>query len=90
MKKYDVIIIGGGTAGISAARAAAQQGASVGLIQAREAGGRSLREEQWALQIATEHLKDSGEILSWGDLLKKVEERFQKNLIQTRTALQKL
>lgn len=42
MQEYDVIVIGGGSAGFAAARSAAQQGVRVGLVESGPVGGHCL------------------------------------------------
>ncbi|NIQ02045.1 MAG: FAD-dependent oxidoreductase, partial [Nitrospinaceae bacterium] len=51
MKEFDVVVIGGGTAGISAARAALEKGATVGLVEMNRLGGFALYPGMILLQM---------------------------------------
>ncbi|MDH5761791.1 MAG: NAD(P)/FAD-dependent oxidoreductase [Nitrospinota bacterium] len=73
MNDFDVIILGGGTAGCSAAESAAKQGATVGLVECGRIGGHSLLRGQLPLQIAYDWQKRSGEKISFAHLLEEVE-----------------
>jgi dihydrolipoamide dehydrogenase len=73
MSDFDVIIIGGGTAGCSAAKSAAEQGASVGLVECQRIGGHSLLQGQLPLQIAYDWQNQSSEKIPFAHLLEEVE-----------------
>jgi dihydrolipoamide dehydrogenase len=68
MKEFDVVVIGGGTAGVAAAQSAVDQGAGVALVESIRPGGHSLFRGQLPLQV----VRDRGEI-SFRDLTQEVE-----------------
>ena len=60
-KEYDVIVCGGGTAGIAAAIAAARQGASVLILERSFVIGGMLTEGNAGITKFTEHFRDAAE-----------------------------
>ena len=51
MSEFDVVVIGGGTAGIAAAQSAVEQGVRVALVEPNRLGGHSLLKGQLPLQV---------------------------------------
>ena len=78
MKEFDVVVIGGGTAGIAAARSAASQGVSVGLIESGRPGGHSLFKGLLPLQILRDRTGPSEEGISLENLAQAVEEKAEE------------
>ena len=72
MEEFDVVVLGGGTAGIAAARSAVGEGIRVGLIESNRLGGHSLFKGQLPLQIVREN---SGESIAFDTLVREVEEQ---------------
>lgn len=78
MEEFDVIVIGGGTAGIAAAQAATAKGARVALIESNRLGGNSLFKGQLPLQVINDRKGASDEQVSFEDLIKEVNEKAGK------------
>ncbi len=80
MKEFDVLVLGGGTAGIAAALSAASQEAEirVGLIESARPGGHSLFKGQIPLQILRDRTDASGETISLENLAQSVEEKAEE------------
>ena len=75
MKEFDVVVLGGGTAGIAAAQSAAGEGAKVGLVESNRLGGHSLFMGQLPLQIMRDRLENSAESVTYEDLVQGVEKQ---------------
>lgn len=73
MEELDVIVLGGGTAGVAAAQSAAKTGARVALIESNRLGGHSLFKGQLPLQIIIERMAASNESLSFETLVQEVD-----------------
>ena len=78
MEDLDVVIVGGGTAGVAAAQSAVELGARVGLIESNRPGGHSLFRGQLPMQIVRQRLEESGEPVSYEDLIREVDEQIEK------------
>ncbi|QPJ66073.1 MAG: NAD(P)/FAD-dependent oxidoreductase [Candidatus Nitrohelix vancouverensis] len=89
--KKDVVIIGGGTAGIAAALTCAEMGARVGLIEKKRLGGRLLYSDSYARQIVENILPtlESGDD-HFSQLKQGCEEAFGKISKNCETNLQDL
>lgn len=75
MKEFDVIVIGGGTAGVAAAQSAVEQGARVGLVESNRLGGHSLFRGQLPLQVVRDRMEKSNKQISFKSLVQEVEEK---------------
>ena len=75
MEEFDVVIIGGGTAGIAAARSAIESGARVGLVEANRTGGHSLFRGQLPLQIIQNQIGKSDDSISLANLVQEVKQQ---------------
>lgn len=75
MKEFEVVVIGGGTAGVAAAKAAAGQGAKVGLIEPHRPGGHSLFQGELPLQVVRDRMTPSEDKVSLESLIQEVEEK---------------
>jgi dihydrolipoamide dehydrogenase len=75
MEEFDVIVLGGGTAGVAAAQSAVEQGARVGLIESNRLGGHSLFRGQLPLQVVHDLIEKSDERISFENLIQEVEEQ---------------
>ncbi len=75
MKEFDVVVIGGGTAGVAAAQSAAEEGARVGLVESNRLGGHSRFKGQIPLQVIRSHLDSSREPMDFDSLVQEVEKR---------------
>ena len=64
MEEFDVVIIGGGTAGVAAAQSAAKHDARVALVESDRLGGHSLFRGLLPLQIMQEQMIKSKEPIS--------------------------
>jgi len=73
MKEFDVVVLGGGTAGVAAAQSAVGEGAQVGLVESNRPGGHSLFRGQLPLQIMRDRLENSDEPMTFEDLVQEVE-----------------
>jgi len=69
MEELDVVIVGGGTAGVAAAQSAVEQGARVCIIESNRLGGHSLFKGQIPLQIIHDHLEKFDQYISFEDLI---------------------
>jgi pyruvate/2-oxoglutarate dehydrogenase complex dihydrolipoamide dehydrogenase (E3) component len=78
MKEFDVVVVGGGTAGIAAAQSAVEQGGGVALVESNRPGGHSLFRGQLPLQIMQEQMENSDESISFESLVQQVNERAEK------------
>ncbi len=78
MKEFDVIVLGGGTAGIAAAQSAVEQGVRVGLIESNRPGGHSLFRGQLPLQVVHDRMEKSNEQISFESLVQEVDEKSEK------------
>lgn len=78
MNEYEVVVIGGGTAGVASAQAAAGQGARVGLVEARRPGGHSLFKGQLPLQVLRKKMESSGDKIPLGALVQAMEEKAEQ------------
>ena len=61
MEEFDVIVIGGGTAGVAAVQSAMEAGARVALVESNRLGGHSLFKGQLPLQVMNDRLGMSNE-----------------------------
>ena len=75
MEEFDVVIVGGGTAGIAAAQSAVEEGARVGLVESNRPGGHSLFRGTLPLQIMSDRKATSDEAVSFADLLQEVDQQ---------------
>ncbi len=78
MNEYDVLVIGGGTAGVAAALSAARQEARVGLIESSRPGGHSLFKGHIPLQVLRDPSETSDAIISLENLAQRAEEQAEK------------
>ncbi len=78
MKEFDVLVIGGGTAGVAAALSAAQQEARVGLIESARTGGHSLLKGHIPLEVLRDRIESSDETISLENLAHAVEEKAEE------------
>jgi dihydrolipoamide dehydrogenase len=78
MEEFDVVVIGGGTAGVAAAQSGVKQGARVGLVESNRLGGHSLFKGQLPLQIMRDHMGKSGVGISFENLVQEVEKQAGK------------
>ncbi len=79
MNEYEVVVIGGGTAGVASAQAAAGQGARVGLVEARRPpGGPSLFKGQLPLQVLRQKMESSGDKIPLAALVQAMEEKAEQ------------
>ena len=78
MEEFDVVVIGGGTAGVAAAQSAADQGGRVGLVESNRLGGHSLFKGQLPLQIMREQMGKSGECISFENLVQEVDQQAEQ------------
>jgi len=78
MKEFDVVVVGGGTAGIAAAQSAVEQGGRIALVESNRPGGHSLFRGQLPLQIMQEQMENSDESISFESLVQQVDERVEK------------
>ena len=78
MEEFDVIVIGGGTAGVAAAHSAVEKGVRVGLIESSRPGGHSLFRGQLPLQIMRDQVEKSGEWISFENLVQEVDKQADK------------
>ena len=78
MESFDVVVIGGGTAGIAAAQSAVEQGARVCLVESNRLGGHSLFKGQLPLQIMRDHMGKSGVNISFEGLVQEVDKQAGK------------
>jgi dihydrolipoamide dehydrogenase len=74
MSEFDVVVIGGGTAGIASAQSAVEQGVRVALVELNRLGGHSLLKGQLPLQVIRAQLEKPDEPISFERLVQKVEE----------------
>jgi dihydrolipoamide dehydrogenase len=77
VKEFDIVVIGGGTAGVAAAESAVAQGAGVGLVESNQLGGHSLFKGQLPLQIMSDRIGKPP--ISFESLLQEVNEQAGKN-----------
>ena len=93
MEEFDVIVLGGGTAGVAAAQSAVEQGVRVGLIESNRPGGHSLFRGQLPIQILHERIRQSNEQISFenlvqdvdgqaGNISKRIEERLKSSGVE--------
>ncbi len=75
MEEFDVIVIGGGTAGVAAAQSAVDKGVRVALVESNRLGGHSLFKGQIPLQIMTDRMGTSEEQNPFESLIKEVDEK---------------
>ncbi len=75
MEEFDIVVIGGGTAGVAAAQSAVEQGARVGLVESNRLGGHSLFKGQLPLQILHDRVRKSDERVSLESLIHEVDEQ---------------
>ena len=68
MEEFDVIVIGGGTAGVAAAQSAGETGARVALVESNRLGGHSLFKGQLPLQIMNDRMETSDEQIPFESL----------------------
>ena len=78
MKEFDVIVIGGGTAGVAAAQSAVEAGARVALVESSRLGGHSLFKGQLPLQIVNDRIGKSDDPISFESLIKEVDEKAEE------------
>ena len=78
MKEFDVIVIGGGTAGVAAAQSAVEVGARVALVESSRFGGHSLFKGQLPLQIVNDRIRKSDDPISFESLIKEVNEKAEE------------
>ena len=78
MEEFDVIVIGGGTAGVAAAESATKQETRVGLIESNRLGGHSLFRGQLPLQIMQDQMVKSNERMSFENLVQEVDDKAGK------------
>ena len=78
MEEFDIVIIGGGTAGVSAAQSAVGEGIRVGLIESNRPGGHSLYRGQLPLQIVHDWMENSDEPISFTNLKQEVDQQAEK------------
>jgi len=75
MEDFDVVVIGGGTAGVAATQSAVEQGARVSLIESNRPGGNSLFQGQLPLQVMRDRMGESEESISIESLAREVGQR---------------
>ncbi len=75
MKEFDVIVIGGGTAGVAAVQSAVDQGAGVCLIESNRVGGHSLFRGQLPLQVMRDRMEESNEQILFKNLVQEVDQK---------------
>jgi pyruvate/2-oxoglutarate dehydrogenase complex dihydrolipoamide dehydrogenase (E3) component len=75
MEEFDIIVIGGGTAGVAAAQSAVEQGARVGLVESNRPGGHSLFRGQLPFQIMRNRMGKPGEHMSFESLVQEVDKQ---------------
>lgn len=75
MEDFDVVVIGGGTAGIAAAESALNQGGTVALVESNLPGGHSLFRGQLPLQVVREMRLKSNEEISFKNLAQEVDKK---------------
>ncbi len=75
MEEFDVIVIGGGTAGVAAVQSAMEAGARVALVESNRLGGHSLFKGQLPLQVMNDRLGMSNEQISFESLIREVDEK---------------
>jgi dihydrolipoamide dehydrogenase len=78
MNEYEVVVIGGGTAGVAAAQAAAGQGARAGLVEAGRPGGHSLFKRQLPLQVLRQQMESCEDKIPLGALDQAVKEKAEQ------------
>jgi len=78
MEEFDVIVIGGGTAGVAAAQSAIEAGARVALVESSRLGGHSLFKGQLPLQVVNEQIGTSDEPISFENLIKELDRRTEE------------
>jgi dihydrolipoamide dehydrogenase len=78
MEEFDVIVIGGGTAGVAAAQSTGETGARVALVESNRLGGHSLFKGQLPLQIMNDRMKTSEEPFSFESLVHEVDTKAEK------------
>ena len=77
MEEFDVIVLGGGTAGVAAAQSAVDTGARVALVESNRLGGHSLFKGLLPLQIANDRIGTSATI-SFENLIQEVNEKSEE------------
>ena len=78
MEEFDVIVIGGGTAGVAAAQSAVETGARVALIESNQLGGHSLLKGQLPLQVMNDRMGASSERIPFESLVQEVGEKAEE------------
>jgi len=78
MSEFDVVVIGGGTAGVASAQSAVEQGVRVALVELNRLGGHSLLKGQLPLKVIRAQLEKQDEPISFERLVQKVEEEASK------------
>ena len=78
MNNYDVVVVGGGTAGVAAAQSAMKQGGRVALVESYRPGGHSLFKGLLPLQIMQEKMENSDEGFSFESLVQLVNEKAEQ------------
>ena len=73
MNEFDVIVIGGGTAGLAAARAASSRDARVALIESGRPGGKALFRQQLPRNVLDVNSGPDGRKISLEDFKREVE-----------------
>ena len=89
MEEFDVVVIGGGTAGVSAAQSAAEHDARVALVESNRFGGHSLFRGQLPLQIMHKQIMESKEQISFDRLVREVDKQAGKISNEIEEQLQK-
>jgi len=74
MSEFDVVVIGGGTAGVAAAQSAVDEGVRVALVESNRLGGHSLFKGQLPLKVLRAQLKNSDDPISFEHLIRRVDE----------------
>ena len=78
MEEFDVIVLGGGTAGVAASQSATEAGARVALVESNRLGGHSLFKGQLPIQVAHDRQETSGEEISFESLVREVDEKAEE------------
>ena len=78
MEEFDIIVLGGGTAGVAAAQSAVETGARVALVESNRLGGHSLFKGQLPLQIMRDRMGTSDEQISFESLIQEVDEKTEE------------
>ncbi len=78
MKPFEIIILGGGIAGLSAAQYAGSQGARVLIVEPDQPGGRGLFKSPELLLAELNSLMQGEDIPAWRELKRRIEARAQE------------